>query len=66
MVSCLWDGAYKISLAANQRVVHVVATAGFLSSLIPYNHKYVVLLNEKQNKNISFLNGTLEGKKKSL
>ena len=30
MLSCLWDGTYKRSLAANLPV-HVVAAAGFLS-----------------------------------
>ena len=30
VLSCLWDGAYKITLAANRRVDHVAAT-GFLS-----------------------------------
>ena len=30
VLSCLWDGAYKRTLAANQKVAHVSA-AGFLS-----------------------------------
>ena len=36
----LWDGAYKSTLTANQRVAHVEAATGFLSwylnSLLPY------------------------------
>ena len=46
MLSCLWDDAYKRTLAANRRVVHVAA-AGFLSPylsgslpcLTPHNRK---------------------------
>ena len=30
VLSCLWDGAYKRTLAVNQKVAHVAA-AGFLS-----------------------------------
>ena len=30
MLSCLWDGAYKRTLAVNRRVAHVAAV-GFLS-----------------------------------
>ena len=45
MLSCLWDGAHKRTLAANQKA-HVVAAVGsslsewsFSIFLIPYNHK---------------------------
>ena len=31
MLSCLWDGAYKIPLSANRKVANVVAAVGFLS-----------------------------------
>ena len=48
MLSCAWDGAYKITFAANQKVAHVVAVVGFLSVCLvgplingqtPYNPK---------------------------
>ena len=31
VLSCLWDGAYKRTLAVNQKKVAYVAAAGFLS-----------------------------------
>ena len=31
VLSCLWDGQFKRSLAANRKVAHVVAAMGFLS-----------------------------------
>ena len=33
LLSCLWDGAYKRTLAANRRVAHVAA-ADFLSGYL--------------------------------
>ena len=40
MLISLWDGAYKRSIAANQKKLHVVVAAGFLSSnlsgVLPY------------------------------
>ena len=31
MLSCLWDGADKRTVAANKTVIYVVTVAGFLS-----------------------------------
>ena len=28
-ICCLWDGAYKITLAANQTIIDAVVTVGF-------------------------------------
>ena len=55
MLSCLWDGVYKRSLAANKnKIAHVVAAVSFLSDYLsgpllyhicptPYNRKLNVL-----------------------
>ena len=57
MLSCLWDGAYKRTLAANQKVAYVAA-AGFLSCYLsgplPYVCRHI-------NKNVlsASLNKTL-------
>ena len=40
VLSCLWDDAYKITLAANQKVAHVMA-AGFLSRYLSGPLPYV-------------------------
>ena len=46
MLSCLWDGAYKRTLAANQKVDYVVA-AGFLSHYLsgplPYVRRHITV-----------------------
>ena len=43
MLSCLWDGAYKRSLAANHKEYPMWAAEGFLSRYLngplPYNRK---------------------------
>ena len=43
VVCCLWDGAYKRSLAANRKVVHVavcpLAEWSFIICPTPYNRK---------------------------
>ena len=42
VLSCLWDGAYKRTLAANQKIgTHVVAAAGFLSCYLSGHLPYV-------------------------
>ena len=46
-VSCMWDSAYKRSLAANKkRVAYIVVATGFISyylnGTMPYNHKQFV------------------------
>ena len=51
MLSCLWDGAYKRTFAANRKYFSHVVTAGFLSLSkwsftlwsTPYNFKQNVL-----------------------
>ena len=45
MLSCLCDGAYKKTIAANRKKVAHVAAAGFLSHDLsgPYNRKQNVL-----------------------
>ena len=47
MLSCLWDGAYKIPLAANKRVAHVVTAACFISRYLngplPYARCHITL-----------------------
>ena len=40
MLSCLWDGAYKLFLAANRRVVHVV------NDPLPYVIRRNIIVNK--------------------
>ena len=47
MLSCLWDDAYKRTLAANQRVAHVAA-AGFFSHYLE-GRKEMFLFNNTLN-----------------
>ena len=46
MLSCLWDVAYKRTLAANRKVAHVVA-AGFLfryvNGPLPYVRRHITV-----------------------
>ena len=49
MLSCLWDDAYKITLAANKKILVHVAAAGFLSRYLsgplPYVCRHVTVQN---------------------
>ena len=54
VLSCLWDHAYKRSLAANQRAAHIVV-AGFLSGYICGPSPYVFSASLNKKLNSSFL-----------
>ena len=41
MLFCLWDGAYKRTLAVNRRVAHLVAVTGFFSRYLNGSLLYV-------------------------
>ena len=47
MLSCMWDGAYKRSLAANQKVAHVVVAVSllcsYLSGPLPYARRNITV-----------------------
>ena len=50
VLSCQWDGVYKISLAANKKVAYVVAAAGFISGYLSGHFPYVrrhITVNQK-------------------
>ena len=47
VLSCMWDGAYKMTLAANQKVAQVVVAVGFLSHYLngplPYVQHHITV-----------------------